>query len=536
MRTVMFGLDGATYTVLDPLMAAGVMPNLASVCQRGTRSTLRSTPWPITPQAWTTLATGRSAGHHGFTDFIRLQFGQHGPMLRFNTSIDNHCEALWHYVSRCGKRATVLNYIGLAPPQPINGHTMPGFVPGRHLKRASYPPDLFQRLAEVDGLDANVLGLDLAAEREGLKEMPPEQWLEWIEHHLTREQAWFEVLEHLMRYEPSDLTMIVFDGVDKLQHLAWRYLDPALVPANPTAWEREVIAKCHAYFSQVDDFLGRTLKLVGKWGRVFIASDHGFTATTEVVYINRWLQEAGYLQWKSPVSEDEEQSYVVNQLTRHLDLYDWNRTTAFALTPSSNGVYITNVAPEQYEAFRDELAKGLMSIRGADGGQIVVELKKREEWFAGPYMSHAPDLTLTLRDHGFISVLNARQTVIPRTQPAGTHHPDGVLLGIGPGVRSGAVLEMPLDILDVAPLLAHSLNLEIPADYEGEFAGEIYESDYLASDPPRHAGGVKSASAVANCQLASRAPRGDAKDASVELDEVDEEILVDRLRSLGYIE
>jgi predicted AlkP superfamily phosphohydrolase/phosphomutase len=535
----MFGLDGATFTVLDPLMAAGVMPNLRRVCEGGTRATLGSTPWPITPQAWTTLATGRSAGHHGFTDFIRLQFSQQGPLLRFNTSIDNHCEALWHYASRCGKRATVLNYIGLAPPQKVNGHTMPGFVPGRHIKRASYPPDLFQRLSAVEGLDANILGLDMAAERQGLKEMPADQWIPWIDHHLTRERAWFAVLEHLMRHEPSDLTMIVFDGVDKLQHLAWRYLDPALVPARPTAWEREVIARCHAYFAQVDAFLGRTLELVGRWGRIFIASDHGFTATTEVVYINRWLCEHGYLQWKKPVAEDEEQTYVVNQLTRHLDLYDWQRTTAFALTPSSNGVYVTNVAAADYEAFRDKLIDGLMTIRGADGGQIVTQAMKREEWFAGPYMSHAPDITLRLRDHGFFSVLNARDTVIPRPQPAGTHHPDGVLLGIGPGMREGSALDSPLNILDVAPLLAHSVGLEIPAEYEGRFASEFYETDYLASDPPRVASAVgwdESASPTNLAPAHTHPPAASNGHAPAQLDDADEQILVERLRSLGYIE
>ena len=130
MRTVLFGLDGATFSVLDPLMAAGDMPHLKRLCDRGVRGTLLSTPHPITPQAWTSLATGRSAGHHGFTDFLRLEYGRQGPMLRFNTSFDIGCESIWHYASNHGKRATVLNYIGLAPPKPLNGHTMPGFVPG----------------------------------------------------------------------------------------------------------------------------------------------------------------------------------------------------------------------------------------------------------------------------------------------------------------------------------------------------------------------------------------------------------------------
>src|SRR5579871_2290932 len=48
MKTVLFGLDGATYTVLDHLMSLGLMPNLAELCRRGSRAVLESTPIPIT--------------------------------------------------------------------------------------------------------------------------------------------------------------------------------------------------------------------------------------------------------------------------------------------------------------------------------------------------------------------------------------------------------------------------------------------------------------------------------------------------------
>ena len=41
-QTLLLGLDGATFTVLDPLVARGVMPNLGRLYERGTRGTLRS--------------------------------------------------------------------------------------------------------------------------------------------------------------------------------------------------------------------------------------------------------------------------------------------------------------------------------------------------------------------------------------------------------------------------------------------------------------------------------------------------------------
>jgi predicted AlkP superfamily phosphohydrolase/phosphomutase len=526
MKTVLFGLDGATFTVLDHLVATGVMPHLGELLRRGTRAKLESTPTPITPQAWTTLATGRSAGYHGLHDFIRAEHVNDSVFFRVNNSRDNHCETIWKYASRHGKRVTVLNYFGTAPPEPINGHSMPGFVAGRHLRRTSYPPNLFSRLQKVEGFDVKILGVDEDFEREALRDMPPERWCPWIRHHVAREKVWFGVMEHLMTSEPSDLTAIVFDGVDKIQHLAYRFLDPALLPTQPSAWEAEVIALCRSYFRQIDDFLGRTMARSGRWGRFFVASDHGFTATREIVYINKWLYDQGLLRWREQLAEDDQNANFSEHLTQFAGMFDLVHTKAYALLPSSNGIHL-NVTANEYQTFREDLIRRLLEIRGPDGGQVITAVKKREDYFPGPFMNHVPDLTLTLRDHGFISVLNARSVVVPRPRPAGTHHPHGVLIGYGPGIREGADAGV-VNILDVAPLLQHGLGLEIPAEMEGRFPAQLYDSSYLESDPPR----VRRREATA----ASLSPATAAVAEGGEMDEAEQAIILERLKSLGYIE
>lgn len=548
MRTVLFGLDGATYTILDDLMARGVMPHLARICQEGVRGTLGSTPLPLTPEAWTSLATGRSPGHHGIGDWVRYEWGPRGNYGHINDSRDNLCETIWEYASRSGRQVTVLNYYGLAPPRPIRGHSMPGFTSGRHLRRSSVPRDLFSRLEAVEGFDVKVLGLDLEIERQVLQEMDRELWPEWLAHHIERDRVWFGVMDHLMTHEPSDLTAIVFDGVDKLQHLAYRYLDPALAPADPDPWERQIIGLCHDYFRQIDSFLGRTLERIGVWGRVVVVSDHGFTASREILYINKWLHDRGWLTWKGEQSPDEEEACATPRPENDANAIDLERSRAFAFTPSANGIWI-QVPESEYHAFREEIVAGLFSIRGPDGGQIVTEVLKREEAFAGPAMERFPDLTLALRDHGFVSVLNAHEVVRPRTAPFGTHHPHGVLLAAGPGLRRGADVGT-WNILDVAPLLLHSLGLEIPADYDGTFPADLYDEAYLASDPPRvaaesaSAGDDGAARGAGAAQPAGSAPAGpaaagtgaDASADAVEMDEEEETLLLERLKSLGYIE
>lgn len=529
MRTVLFGLDGATFTILDHLVATGVMPNLKRFYDEGSRGTLESTPLPLTPEAWTSMATGRSPGNHGISDWSWFEWGPRGNYGHINDSRDNHCETIWKYASRHDRRVTVLNYYGLAPPQELNGHSMPGFTSGRHLRRSSFPRDLFKQLESVDGFDVKVLGLDLEIERQVLQEMDRELWSDWLAHHIERDRTWFGVLRHLMTHEPSDLSAIVFDGVDKLQHLAYRYLDPAVAPREPTDWEREIIGLCHDYYRQIDRFLGETLDLVGPWGRVFVVSDHGFTASHEILYINKWLHDQGLLTWRGEQAEDEGEACATPKPENDANAIDLERSRAFAFTPSANGIWL-QVPEDEYDAVREDLIEKLLDIRGPDGGRVVTEVKKRDQWFAGPWMHRFPDLTLSLRDHGFVSVLNSSEAVRPRTAPFGTHHPLGVLLGLGPGIRAGAQTE-EMNILDVAPLLLHSLGLTIPAEYEGSFPEGLYEPEYLASDWPH-------VSARATEPATEDAPaESDASDGEeVEMDAEDEAILLERLKSLGYIE
>ena len=72
-KVVLFGIDGATYTVLDDLVRRGVMPYLGSFMERGVRASLMSTIPHLTPPAWTTLVTGRSPGVHGITNFLQYE-------------------------------------------------------------------------------------------------------------------------------------------------------------------------------------------------------------------------------------------------------------------------------------------------------------------------------------------------------------------------------------------------------------------------------------------------------------------------------
>jgi len=69
----LIGLDGATFSILDPLMDDGVMPFLKQFTASGARAELRSVVPPLTPPGWTSIMTGRSPGNHGVVDFFTFE-------------------------------------------------------------------------------------------------------------------------------------------------------------------------------------------------------------------------------------------------------------------------------------------------------------------------------------------------------------------------------------------------------------------------------------------------------------------------------
>lgn len=115
INTLLIGLDGATYSVLDPLMEQGVMPFLRSFLADGVRAGLRTIVPPLTPPAWTSLMTGKRPGEHGVFDFFQME--PESRHVRFFTSHDVHSETIFSLASQNGLRATALNFPSMFPPR-----------------------------------------------------------------------------------------------------------------------------------------------------------------------------------------------------------------------------------------------------------------------------------------------------------------------------------------------------------------------------------------------------------------------------------
>ncbi len=531
--TVLIGLDGATYSILDPLMKDGTMPFLKEFLDDGVRAELLSTANPLTPPAWISLMTGRTPGNHGVFDFIWAEERKTDHYFTLYNFRDIQCETIWSIVSRQNGKICSLNYPMMSPPPSVSGFIVPGLVSWKHLRLNVHPPELYPKLKELPGFNAKELAWDFEMEKKATKEVPHEEYENWIKFHICREKHWFEIMRYIMKNDPCHLTAILFDGVDKLLHIGWRFLYPDHFPENPSAWELKIRNLCLEYFRDLDGFIAEIAALAGKDARIFIASDHGFGPSWEVFRVNTWLHSKGYLTWKNTDHYREKDKKNAEKLVQsHFVLLDWDKTTAYARTTTSNGIYIrvdngtnhSGIPPHEYESFRKHLIEELETVCDeATGERIIKKILTKEEAFPGVHNEQAPDLTLVMRDHSFISILNKTPVIYKRPNVEGTHYPEGVFMARGPGILKGATVPQ-LSIEDVAPTLLYSVGLDIPNNFDGQMPNTIFDSSYLANNPYRIGGPTIP---VDSCQEQSNSDTMNAEE---------EEIIFDKLKALGYIE
>jgi predicted AlkP superfamily phosphohydrolase/phosphomutase len=82
-RVIILGFDGVEPTIVDAMLSAGELPNLAKLRDSGCYDRLGSACPPQSPTAWSSFATCTNPGNHGIYDFIRRSPKNYMPGLGF---------------------------------------------------------------------------------------------------------------------------------------------------------------------------------------------------------------------------------------------------------------------------------------------------------------------------------------------------------------------------------------------------------------------------------------------------------------------
>ncbi|HEY7018999.1 MAG TPA: alkaline phosphatase family protein [Gaiellaceae bacterium] len=531
-RLLVVGLDAATFDVIDPLVEAGDLPNLAGLLERGARGTLRSTTHPLTPLAWTTMVSGVNAGRHGIWDFSERDASGYG--LRLVNGSHSRAPAIWTRLSAAGRKVGVVNVPFTWPAPEVNGFALAGMDAGAREDGMTSPRELVGELQDRFG--RLLLDHTFPVDERGLLD------LDLVRRQCEQKVAIVDWLAE--RYDP-ELLFVVFMTADHVHHLAW--------PDWEARGRESIVAEAYRI---LDASLGRLLERTSEDTNVLVVSDHGGGALRGVINLNAWLAEQGYLAYADGSSNGggahkvfelrrklpKEWRYSLKQRLPWLrerayrlkkpSVVDWSHTRAFAYGIFGN--VVLNVAGrerdgvvepgEEYEQLRNELRERLLDLRSEDGERIVAAVHRREDLYAGPELDRIPDLIIEFRDYAWLGKGNLTQrtptladTITVRTHPsqryAGGHRPDGILVLAGPDARPGS--ELQAGIADVAPTLMYLLGEPVPAAFEGRLLAEALQPSLLDERPLEYS--------------------DDELVAPLDEHESPREV-EERLRSLGYLE
>lgn len=509
---LIFGLDGATWTVLGPAIARGELPNLARLRARSTWGVLHSTIPPVTFPAWTTFATGVNPGKHGIFDFTRRVPGTYS--VRFVNATYRKAPTVWRRLSDAGRRVCVLGIPGSYPPEPIHGCMISGFdtpVTTRADRSFIYPPEWADEILRVGGFPfADFQEFRIAG---GWHRHAAEQLLRGIEIK-TR------LAVSLLRRERWDCFLLLFGESDTAAHHFWHLYDASSPRFDPRLRDEVGDVLTRVYVA-LDAAIGEILELAAD-DTVLIASDHGFGGVgTKALFLNQGLAGSG-LQLRVPLATG---AGLAGRIKRNALRYvpaawqaklfrvaggriadglesrarfagiDWSHTYAY----SEDLNYFPNVwlnlvgrEPEgvvavgDYERVRDEVIAALAAWRDPESGEPVVRRAwRREEVYDGPYVGAAPDIILELSEvDGYSYTCLPSTLAVPgetmrRLDPAhatgkldgmsGSHRGAGVYALVAPGVAPCGPVDA--SIADMGATILGQLGIDVPEDMDGRPIG-----------------------------------------------------------------
>lgn len=119
----------------------------------------------------------------------------------------------------------------------------------------------------------------------------------------------------------SGLFSFVFDTVDRVQHMFWRFQDPEH-PLYDSALAERYGKVIEDFYVRMDGVIGRVMEqTAGQDTTLLVVSDHGFTTYRRNFHVNAWLIDHGYMTLKDGHTESAGLFKSV----------DWSKTKAFAL-------------------------------------------------------------------------------------------------------------------------------------------------------------------------------------------------------------
>lgn len=525
-RVLIFGIDGATWKIISPLIEQGTLQNFRRMIVEGASGNLFCPDPVLSPVAWTTLATGVPKEIHGISDFGGKD--EEGNETLYNSKNVN-TNTLWEIVEGNGRNAVVINWPYTWPVNEKLGSTVvPGiaYVPGR--KVIVHPKEglaLKIRQAVFTAKGKFLRGLLKKRFPEGLDEqdfpLPP-------------------IVRHFFKADEWDFFGVCWQSANVIQHNHWKHFEPQFFGVSKQEAEK-FVDKIPAAYIALDNFLGEILKGAGENTTIIVLSDHGFGRSDFHAYSKirpslffRWnifLQKLGLLDFFPP---DYNPVVHVNQEI------DWQKTKAYFKNDFENGVcgVSINLAGREEHGivsqkdFAQEKKKIIPLLESAvfpaTGQKIFSSVRENPNPGKGAPDIIAelepglPDCEASIKEDflcGEVSVegKSLGKCFSTKIRWTANHSNKGIFIIRGKGVKKG--FKADFKNMDIAPTALYCMGLAIPTYFQGKVL-DVFSEEWLASNP------VKKANIGAD---QFKPGKSEKKASSKEEEEVWEE-----LRKMGY--
>lgn len=516
-RVLVLGLDGATFDVLEPLIAEGRLPALSRLIKQGTKGRLETIFPPVTAPAWASFMTGKNPGKHGIYEFLYRQPGtrQHLPVSARLLG----AEPLWNILSRHDRSVGVINVPLTYPHQRVKGYMLGDFLTPPGADDYAYPRVLIDEVEERHG---KYILFHRQVYSPGKVDDVLNELYQLQEQHAN-------VALDLLRRTEWEFFMIHFAGIDRLQHELWHVFDST----HPQYDEKEASQykeRTLQFYETVDRDVQRLIDAAGDDTYVIAMSDHGFGPISSFVNMNVWLVENGFLKIKRDVvSQMRYRLFKLGltpavlyklamkigmaniRLTRgmtkrgtliqlaekvflSLSDIDWEQSKAYS-QGNYGQIYLNldgrepngSVAYSDAWQVRAEIIDKLRDLKDPQTGQPIIEqIHRRDQIYSGDHSESAPDVVFLLRS-GYKALgtlaFTSNEVIGDAFGNSGDHRMDGILIMTGPDIKQAHSIQ-GAKIVDLAPTILYLMGVPIDQDMDGailkDAIDESYQEDHMA--------------------------------------------------------
>jgi predicted AlkP superfamily phosphohydrolase/phosphomutase/tetratricopeptide (TPR) repeat protein len=303
-HVLLVGIDGADWDVIDPMVAAGRLPNLGRLKRQGAWARLRSSVPTLSPLLWTTVATGKTPDRHGINDFL-VADPNTGRQVPINSTF-RKTKAIWNILTEAGLESDIIAWWATWPAETILGHLVSDRVAystfdlsaPRQKQGAVFPPDYASTIESLR-VTSDAVSYDqvarfvhvtpeefrraraASARHDALSET--DESINVLTRVLASTETYRRIALDLLgqgshKDGPARLFAVYFQGVDEVNH-RFAHCAPPRADLCPEGDYRRFKDAVSGFYEYQDAILGEILRKAGT-RTVVVMSDHGFSSGT----------------------------------------------------------------------------------------------------------------------------------------------------------------------------------------------------------------------------------------------------------------